>query len=143
MHLTRYTDFALRTLIHLAVHDERLCSIAEIASANGISQNHLMKVASDLSRAGYVAAVRGRSGGLRLARAPEAINVGEVVRHTEEGFQLADCAHCVIAPACGLSHVLDEALAAFLNILDGYTLADLLTKRRALRRILGGERSPA
>ncbi len=136
MHLTRYTDYALRTLIHLAAHDETLCSIREISQAYGISQNHLMKVASDLGRAGYVETVRGRSGGLKLARPAREINVGEVVRHTEEGLTLADCATCVIAPACGLTGALAEALTAFLDVLDGYTIADLTNKKRALRRLL-------
>lgn len=136
MRLTRYTDFALRVLIHLATHPDRLCSIGEIARAYDVSQNHLMKVVHDLGKTGYITTVRGRAGGLRLARAPEAINVGEVVRHTEEGFDLVDCATCVIAPACGLTSVLGKALAAFMNVLDGYTLADLTTKRSALRKLL-------
>lgn len=139
MHLTRYTDYALRTLIHLASHSDKLCSIAEIARVHGISQNHLMKVANDLSRAGYVEAVRGRAGGLRLALPASEINVGMVVRHTEEGFDLVECAACVISPACGLTGALDAALAAFMRVLDGYSLADLANKRRALRRLLSVE----
>lgn len=136
MRLTRYTDYALRVLIHLAAHEEKLCSISEISRAYGVSQNHLMKVANDLGRAGYIHAARGRAGGLRLARPAGEINVGEVVRHTEEGFDLVDCAHCVIAPACGLTGVLGQALAAFMRVLDGYTLADLAANRRVLRALL-------
>lgn len=139
MRLTRYTDYALRTLIHLAAFNDRLCPIAEISRAYGISQNHLMKVANDLSRAGYVDAVRGRAGGLRLARPAREINIGDVVRHTEEGFDLVDCANCLIAPACGLTNAVAEALAAFMVVLDGYTLDDLTNKRRALRRLLDAE----
>jgi Rrf2 family nitric oxide-sensitive transcriptional repressor len=136
--LTRYTDYALRVLMHLAARPERLSSIGEIARAYAISQNHLMKVVHDLRKAGYVAAVRGRSGGIRLARPPSEINVGEVVRHTEEGFDLVDCGSCIIAPACGLTGVLGEALRAFMHTLDRYTLADLVADRtEALLRSFG------
>jgi Rrf2 family nitric oxide-sensitive transcriptional repressor len=81
--------------------------------------------------------VRGRSGGLRLAKPPEEINVGSVIRHTEDGFDLVDCASCVIAPACGMTGVLKEALSAFLAVLDRYALADLMTQREDLRRLFG------
>jgi Rrf2 family nitric oxide-sensitive transcriptional repressor len=128
MRLTRYTDYALRVLLYLGAQPDRVCSIAEIARAYDISQNHLMKVAHDLGKAGYVEGVRGRSGGIRLAKPANRINVGAVVRHTEEGFDLADCGTCVIAPACGLAGVLTEALTAFMAVLDRYTLADLLKK---------------
>ena len=87
MKLTRYTDYALRVLMHLAVQPGQLTSISTIARAYGISQNHLVKVVQDLRVAGYVDAVRGRAGGIRLARPPEEINVGEVVRHAETGLQ--------------------------------------------------------
>ena len=129
MRLTRYTDYALRVLLYLGARPDRLCSIGEIARAYGISQNHLMKVVNDLAQAGYVASVRGRSGGIRLGRAPEAINIGAVVRHTEDGFQVVDCATCVIAPVCGLTGALDDAVRAFLGVLDSYTLGDLMNRR--------------
>ena len=138
MKLTRYTDYALRVLMHLAARPERLSSIGEIARSYGISQNHLMKVVHDLRKAGYVAAVRGRTGGIRLAKPPSEINVGEVVRHTEEGFDLVDCGSCIIAPACGLTGVLGEALRAFMHTLDRHTLADLVADRtEALLRSFG------
>lgn len=136
MKLTRYTDYALRVLMHLAARPERLSSIGEIARSYAISQNHLMKVVHDLRKAGYVAAVRGRSGGIRLGRPPADINVGDVVRHTEDGFDLVNCGTCVIAPACGLTGVLGQALAAFLRTLDGYTLADLVADRSERLRAL-------
>ncbi len=135
MRLTLYSDYAMRVLVYLGTHADRLCSIAEIARGYGISQNHLMKVVNDLSRAGYVESVRGRFGGIRLARPAETLNVGEIIRHTEEGFDLVDCPNCVIAPACGLSKVLCEAVGAFLQVLDRYTLADLIGRRAALARI--------
>ncbi len=137
MRLTRYTDYALRVLLHLAAHPEKLCSISEMSRAYGVSQNHLMKVVHDLGKAGYLTTVRGRSGGVKLAKAPKQINVGAVVRHTEDGFEMVDCASCVIAPACGLTSAFGKALAAFMAVLDSYTLADLMNKRTALRALLG------
>lgn len=129
MRLTRYTDYAMRTLLYLGQRPDRLSSIAEIAGAYGISQNHLMKVASGLVNAGYLKSVRGRHGGIRLARSPVEINVGAVIRHTEDGFDLLECGACVIAPACGLTSVVDEALRAFMAVLDSYSIADILARK--------------
>lgn len=137
MKLTLFTDYSMRVLLYLGTHPDRLCSIAEVARSYGISQNHLMKVVNQLVRAGYIESVRGRFGGIRLGRPPGEINVGALVRHTEEGFDLVDCGHCVIAPACGLNSVLGEALGAFLAVLDRYTLEDLLTRRRELGALFG------
>lgn len=138
MRLTRYTDYAMRVLLYVGAQDEaRLSPISEIARAYGISQNHLMKVVNDLVNAGYLESVRGRFGGIRLARPAAEINVGAVVRHTEEGFDLVDCGSCIIAPACGLTGALAEALAAFMTVLDGYSLADLLSKRANLAALFG------
>lgn len=95
-----------------------------------------MKVVSDLVNAGYLESVRGRFGGVRLARPPAGINIGEVVRRTEDGFDLVDCGSCLIAPACGLTGALAEALGAFMAVLDSYTLEDLLAKRLGLRDLL-------
>lgn len=144
MKLTRYTDYALRVLMHLAVQPDRLSSISSIAKAYGISQNHLVKVVQDLRVAGFVAAVRGRSGGIRLGRPASEINVGQVVRHTEGGFDLVDCGSCLIAPACALTAALHRALAAFMDVLDGYTLADLVGVRKdALRELLAAYPRPS
>ena len=129
MRLTRYSDYAMRVLLYLGRQPDRLCSIAEIAKAYGISQNHLMKVVSDLVSAGYLASVRGRSGGVRLARPANQINLGALIRHTEDDFDLVGCGRCIIAPACGLTLMLDEALAAFLAVLDRYSLADVLARK--------------
>jgi len=136
MRLTRYTDYALRVLLYLGTQPDKVFSIAEIARAYGVSHNHLVKVAHDLGKAGYVEGVRGRSGGIRLARPADQINVGAVVRHTEEDFELVECGSCVIAPACGLTGALAEALAAFMAVLDRHTLADLLGKRSMLADLL-------
>ena len=94
-------------------------------------------VVHDLRKEGFVEAVRGRSGGIRLARPPAHISIGEVVRYTEEGFDLVDCGSCIIAPACGLAGVLREALGAFMNVLDGYTLGDLVDSRLDALRAFG------
>ncbi|HTQ70336.1 MAG TPA: Rrf2 family transcriptional regulator, partial [Acidocella sp.] len=91
MRLTRFTDYAVRVMLYLAAHEDRLCSIAEIAKSYGISQNHLMKVVSDLAGAGYVQSLRGRGGGIRLARAATDINIGQMVRHTEGKVDLVGC----------------------------------------------------
>ncbi|HKK29882.1 MAG TPA: Rrf2 family transcriptional regulator [Alphaproteobacteria bacterium] len=130
MRLTKYTDYAMRVLLYLGTKPERMCSIAEIAGAYGVSQNHLMKVVSDLARAGFVISLRGRAGGIRLARPPDEINVGEVVRRMEDDFNLVDCGNCPIAPACQLTCALREAVEAFLAVLDRYALADLLASRQ-------------
>lgn len=135
MKLTRYTDYALRVLIHLAAHENELASVGRIAHRYMISQNHLMKVVQDLAGAGFVETVRGRNGGLRLARPAGDINVGALVRHTEGGFDLVACDGCVIAPACGLPRVLAEATRAFLAVLDRYTVADLASRPADLRAL--------
>lgn len=137
MRLKSYTDYALRVLMHLAARPDRLASIGEIARTYRISHNHLMKVVQDLRTEGFLEAVRGRSGGIRLARPAADISVGEVVRHTEAGFNLVDCGSCVIAPACALTAALHEARRAFMAVLDGYSLADLVEERRnGLRELL-------
>ena len=137
MRLTLFTDYSIRVLLYLGARPDRLCSIAEVARGYGVSQNHMMKVVNELVRSGYVESVRGRFGGIRLARAPEEINIGTVIRHTEDGFDLLDCGTCVIAPACGLTGVLKEAVGAFLNILDAYSLADILKRRMDIAQLLG------
>jgi Rrf2 family nitric oxide-sensitive transcriptional repressor len=137
MRLTRYTDYALRVLLYLAAHPDRLCSIGEIARAHGVSQNHLMKVVNDLVSAGFLESARGRFGGVRLKRPPQEINVGVVVRHTEGSFDLVDCGSCVIAPACGLTGALKRATAAFITTLDGYVLSDLIPDRAAMAALFG------
>ncbi len=139
MRLTRYTDYSLRVLIHLALNDDRLCSIGEIARTYDLSHNHLMKVVNALAHDGFIETVRGRAGGMRLARAADSITVGEVVRRTEEGFQLADCSGCALSPACGLTGVLAEGMRAMLAVFDAYTIASLLTDRETMRRLTNRE----
>jgi Rrf2 family nitric oxide-sensitive transcriptional repressor len=139
--LTVYSDYALRLLMYLAVKQDGLATIAEIADAYDISRTHLMKVAHELGVAGYVETVRGRGGGLRLARPREAIILGDVVRHTEPDMALVPCfapvnAGCSIERCCVLRKALKQAGHAFLNVLDGYTLADLVRPRSALQSLL-------
>lgn len=141
MRLTVYTDFSLRVLIFLALKPDGLATIGEIAKAYAISKNHLMKVVHQLGVAGYVDTVRGKGGGLRLARPAEDIVVGQVVRHTEPDMALVPCFEpatnpCAILPGCALRGVLSEAKAAFLSILDRHTLADLVRSRVSLQRSL-------
>jgi len=136
MRLTRYSDYAMRVLLYLAARSDGVCSISEMAAAYGISQNHLMKVLHDLGEAGYVASMRGRAGGFRLARPASEIRVGDLLRHTEGDFDLVDCAGCALSTGCGVSPVLDEAMAAFFAVLDGYTLADLVERKRGFHRLI-------
>ncbi|MBS0164418.1 MAG: Rrf2 family transcriptional regulator [Nitrospira sp.] len=133
MRLTTFSDYSLRTLIVLAV--KRQSTIAEIAHLYGISEAHLNKVIHQLGVAGDIETIRGRGGGIRLARAPEAINVGTVVRRTED-LALVVCLEggaCLIAPACVLQTALKEATAAFLAVLDRYTIADLVSSPAVAR----------
>jgi Rrf2 family nitric oxide-sensitive transcriptional repressor len=129
MRLTNFSDYALRLLMYAAAREGELVTIEETAARYGISRTHLMKVANLLTRAGYLTAVRGRSGGLRLGMPQEAIRLGDVVRATEPDFDLVECfaagGACRITPTCRLRGVLGEALVAFVSVLDGYTLADL------------------
>ncbi|TCK28062.1 BadM/Rrf2 family transcriptional regulator [Ancylobacter aquaticus] len=136
MQLTRYSDYALRVVLYLAARGDRLCAISEIAAAYSISQNHLMKVLHDLGKAGYVASVRGRTGGYRLARPASEISVGELLRHTEDDFDLVDCAGCALSSGCGVPPVLDEAMAAFFAVLDNYTIASLVERKQGFQHLI-------
>jgi Rrf2 family transcriptional regulator, nitric oxide-sensitive transcriptional repressor len=142
MHLTQYTDFALRTLIALAVSPDERSTVSQISSAYGISRHHLVKVAGRLAELGYIETSRGKGGGLRLARRPQRIGIGEVVRSMEAELGVVECltaggGHCVIAPACRLKTILHDATNRFLGELDQYTLADVLKSRAPLARLLG------
>lgn len=132
MHITQHTDYALRALIYLGTNNDRLVTIQEISDRFAVSRNHLMKVVNQLIRAGFVEGVRGKGGGLRLGRAPAEIVVGDVVRRMERGMDLVECfgasCNCILDPSCKLKVALSKALAAFLDVLDGVTLADLLGK---------------
>jgi Rrf2 family transcriptional regulator, nitric oxide-sensitive transcriptional repressor len=141
MRLTLSTDYALRLLMLVGLEPERLVTIEEVADRFGISKNHLMKVAYQLGQAGYLETVRGRSGGLRLAKPPDQVVVGEVVRKMEPDFAVVECqnpaGYCKIAPCCMLRSAMGAAVRAFLGKLDEYTLEDLLRPKSKLRLLLG------
>jgi Rrf2 family transcriptional regulator, nitric oxide-sensitive transcriptional repressor len=140
MRLTLHADYALRVLIQVAVADGKLITINDISESFDISKEHLMKVVSDLRQKGYVDTVRGRYGGIRLRRQPRDINVGQVVRDTEEKLDVIGCleqrGYCPIQHVCVLRGVLRDATEAFLAVLGAHTLADLIKRRSALSSLL-------
>jgi Rrf2 family transcriptional regulator, nitric oxide-sensitive transcriptional repressor len=142
MHLTTYTDYSLRVLLYLGtLENDEKTSIKEISQTYAVSENHLSKIVYELGKLGLIETIRGRNGGIRLAKSPAEINIGWVVRRTEENLSLVECFagqgnRCVITPACQLKHILHEALQAFLQVLDSYTLADLLVNKNELKELL-------
>ncbi len=141
MRLTTFSDYALRLLMYAAASSDRLITIEQACQTYNISRGHLMKVANLLTREGYLKAVRGRSGGLALAKRPKDIRLGDVVRATEPDFALVECFatgnECIITKCCALPHVLNEALNAFVRTLDRYTLEDLMLKPKDFAPISG------
>ncbi len=143
MQLTTFTDYSLRVLISVATRPNgALSTIPEIAEQYGISRNHLIKVVHHLSRSGYLITVRGKGGGFRLARPATGIRIGDVIRDSEAQLGLVPCmdaagkGSCVIEPVCVLRRAMREALRAFLQVMDGYTLHDLVAPRSRLRTLL-------
>lgn len=129
MRLTLYTDYSLRVLLYLAYKKDEIVTITELADFYKISRNHLVKVVHNMGLKGYIHTIRGKKGGLRLARAAEDIVIGDVVRNMEPDFDLLECFnpagdHCVITRTCSLKPVLFDARNSFLGTLDKYTLAD-------------------
>ena len=139
MQLTKFSDYSLRVLIFLATRQHSHTTIREISDAHDISENHLMKVVQNLAKRGYLKTVRGKGGGIGLARSPEEIVIGAVVRDLEpltpvECFAPQYDAACKLYPACGLRGALQEAQSAFFASLDHYRLSDVATpKRRAVQ----------
>jgi Rrf2 family nitric oxide-sensitive transcriptional repressor len=147
MRLTQFTDYALRLLIMVGAKTPAAVTIAEAATAYGISKNHLMKVAQELGRAGYLETLRGRGGGLKLALPAESIRIGRVASFCEGHSPLVECFdpatnRCVITPVCGLIHMLSSAQAAFFAELDRFTLADLMGQKAGLVAALSRKDSP-
>lgn len=141
MRLTTFTDYCLRVLTYVGTKDESAVTTNEIARHYDISRNHVMKAVFRLSQCGYLATTRGKGGGMRLAMAPDKINVGALIREMEDNSVLVECfqqhdCNCRIAPACVLRTALYQALNAFLAVLDGYTLADLLRPKGELAKLL-------
>jgi Rrf2 family nitric oxide-sensitive transcriptional repressor len=143
MRLTVYSDYALRLMMYLGLNDNRLATISEVAGAYDISRAHLVKITHELGQKGLLDTVRGRQGGMRLARNPADISVGEIVRACEPDFAVVPCLErnagivCVLQPACVLKRALAAAASAFLDVLDGYSLADLIRPSVPLRQLLG------
>jgi len=151
MRLTVYTDYTLRVMMYLAASYPRggVVTIEEIAKAYGISRSHLMKIVNELSNNGYVDAYRGRTGGVRLARSPDDISVGDLVRMAEKDFTVVPChdshdePECAILPACNLKRGMRRAMDAFIAELDKMTLAQTITVPSVAVSLLGigaGER---
>jgi Rrf2 family nitric oxide-sensitive transcriptional repressor len=147
MRLTTYTDYALRTLMYLAAHRDRLVTIQDIADTHGIAKNHLTKVVHQLGLLGFIQSLRGRGGGLKLGKEPGQINIGAVVRSTEPDFYMAECfdpskRHCIMSAACMLKDVLGTATNAYLAVLDGVTLENLINAMPAPLGNLSGPGKP-
>ncbi|WP_427914713.1 Rrf2 family transcriptional regulator [Ramlibacter sp. MMS24-I3-19] len=141
MKLTAFTDYSLRVLIYLAAQPGGRATISQVASAYGISENHLVKVVHFLGKAGWLTNVRGKGGGLELGRPADRINIADVVRDAEGETAVAACFEggddsCRIVPSCKLRRVLGDAVAAFYAVLARYTLADIARNRDELATIL-------
>ena len=138
MQLTTHTDYALRVLIYLTLHQDQLVTINELAEFFDISRNHLVKVVHNLGVKGFIKTLRGKGGGICLARPPEAINIGAVVREIEGHFYMTECfnphkqGHCAIQPICGLTSLLGTALRQFMEVLDNAVLSDLVPQSSRL-----------
>lgn len=141
MQITKFSDYALRILIHLATHDGGLMTTREIAGMQNLPFNHLAKISQWLTHEGYVESVRGRNGGMRLALTPEAISIGGLLRKSERGTPLVECMKedggcCVMTAACGLLPILNEAQEVFFAVLDGKTLRDILDGNRGMKNLI-------
>lgn len=141
MKLTHYSDLGMRLLMYLALNKDEVVTIQEVSDRFAISKNHLVKISHQLTKSGLIESIRGRNGGVRLARAPEEINVEEALRATEDNFDLVECfspdSHrCVISDVCKLSGVLDKASAAFFSVLRQFSLADLIRNGQAIENSL-------
>lgn len=143
MRLTRQSNYAIRTLMYCAVNEGGLSRIGDIAKAHAISELFLFKLIKPLVEAGLIVTVRGRKGGIRLGRPASEITLLDTIKLTEENFAMAECfeggSDCPLLDNCDLNGALREALGAFFDVLDGYTIADLAGKRRMLRQKLGLE----
>jgi Rrf2 family nitric oxide-sensitive transcriptional repressor len=140
--LTTFTDYSLRVLMHVATAPAGRSTIAEVAKAYGISEHHLVKVVHLLGREGFLLNTRGRGGGLRLAAPAAEIQVGRVIRAAQGGEALVECFEsnrCTLTGCCRLARALEEAMKGFYRVLDGYSLADLVSNRAVLVSVLHRE----
>jgi len=140
MRLTIHTDYVFRTLIFLTINNERLCTVDEIAKVYKISKNHLFKVVNTLVKAEFVETIRGKGGGLRLAKNLEGLSLGAIIRITEPDFALVECFlsknSCVITPICQLKHILNQAVDNFLKELDNYNLNELISNKEKISLLI-------
>lgn len=144
MRLTKQTNYAIRMLMYCAANGENLSRIPEIARAYGVSELFLFKILQPLNKAGLVETVRGRNGGVRLPRPADQINLFDIVRVTEENFSMAECFEtgeidCPLVDSCGLNAALRKALNAFFEVLQQYTIDDLVKARPQINFLLGLE----
>ncbi|MDJ0613704.1 MAG: iron-responsive transcriptional regulator RirA [Rhizobiaceae bacterium] len=142
MRLTKQTNYAIRIMMYCAANKENLSQIPEIAKAYGLSELFLFKILKPLTKNGLVESIRGRNGGIKLSRDASDIRLSEVVRVTEDNFNMAECfseegADCPLVDSCELNSALREALAAFFNVLDKYTIEDLAVNRYRIDKLLG------
>lgn len=147
MRLTKQTNYAVRMLMYCAANDGNLSRVPEIAKAYGVSELFLFKILQPLNKAGLVGTVRGRNGGVRLARAADKITLFDVVRVTEDSFAMAECfedgvAECPLVDSCGLNSALRKALNAFFDVLADYTIDDLVKARPQINFLLGLDDEP-
>ena len=147
MQLTHFSDYAVRVLMYCALKRDGLCRVRDIADAYGVSEHRLMKVVQILGQIGVIETVRGRGGGIWLAREPHAIVVGDVIRATEGRQVIVECfdeatSTCPLTPVCRLRRAMEQALDAFFLVLDGYTLADLVVRPETLAAHLRLAREP-
>jgi len=137
MQLTRFTDYSLRTLMYLASHSGQLSSVKEISGHYGISRNHLVKVVHRLSQLGYIETLKGKGGGIQIAKGAEKIRLGVLISELEPNMNLVECFDvktntCRITGACQLKHYLYEAVRSFINTMNKYTLADTIKNKEIL-----------
>ncbi|EQB36898.1 Rrf2 family transcriptional regulator [Virgibacillus sp. CM-4] len=143
VNLKKYTDYALRVLIFTGLKSKQeLATIKQISDVYNISQEHLKKVVHELSKRELIVSVRGRNGGIKLAKPANEINVGILIRQLENDFIMLECFdkgtnHCVISPGCTLKHVINKALVAFFKVLEAYTLDDLIKNEEELQKLMG------
>lgn len=136
MQLTQFTDYSLRALIYITLRKES-CTIKDITEAYGISNNHTVKIIHNLAKLGLIKTIRGKNGGILMASRPETINLGQLIVQLEPHFDLVSCfnkakTNCCIAPVCKLKGILHEAQTAFMDVLQRYTLADVLHNKSEL-----------
>lgn len=148
MQLTSYTDFSLRVLMFVAINKDRLVTVREITNTYNVSRHHMVKVVHNLAKQGFLQTTRGKYGGVRLGRAPHLINIGEVVRCSENNMDIVEClkdthCDCPITPVCPAKLILKQASDSFLNVLSNYTLADLTIKRDSLSKLYDQQNMPA